>query len=88
MACMKHVKGLYYHLGRLHCPVHGHTYVDFVTGQANPASPVHSVKWVCTAPLPSGGACQNRATFSSFEQIRDTEVRTLAVNLYRQTLRH
>jgi hypothetical protein len=72
---MKYVKGLYFHVGQLHCPVHGHAHIKF--GSLPEQSGL--ISWWCSATMPDGTGCQNHATWSSIASIGDPDVRTLAV---------
>ena len=75
---MKNVKSLYFHLGRIHCPAHGHLDIQFGVAAG-------TLGWACMAQLPNGTTCRNRAKWTSCSSIRDDEIRALAEHLVRNT---
>ena len=75
---MKPVKSLYLHLGRMHCSAHGHLYIDFLVKPG-------LLGWLCSASLPNGNTCRNKAVWASCSNIRELDVRTLAEQAVRAT---
>jgi hypothetical protein len=76
---MRNIKSLYFHLGRMHCPAHGHSYIAFSTVFG-------TLGWACTAYLPDGSQCTNRARWTTCDSIRDNEVRALAAEMLRTNM--
>ena len=72
---MKIMKDLMYHVGRVHCPVHGHGSVRFCEG--NRVTSCY-LGWACMAEQDNVLTCNRRALWTSIELIKDPDVLALA----------